>query len=200
MDAFQKYFKEIRNKYLTKDYTEGTLRTPFENFIKDLNKDFDLIQEPKRVKKLGAPDFKAFNKSIKIGYIETKDIDKNLDNELEGEQIKKYKESINNIILTNYSRFVLIRNNQKVFDFNLFNLSDLDNSKFVISNEKIEEFMKLTETFFSYKLSTIKSAKELAEELSKKAKLLKDLAKEQLEEDLSRINNGEELSSVYDFY
>ena len=198
--AFQKYFKEIRNKYLTKDYTEGTLRTPFENFIKDLNKEFDLTQEPKRVKKLGAPDFKASNKSIKIGYIETKDLDKNLDNELEGEQIKKYKESINNIILTDYKRFILIRNSQKVFDFNLFNLSDLDNSKFVISNDKTEEFMKLIETFFSYKLPTIKSAKELAEALSKKAKLLKDLTKEQLEEDISKVNNGEEPSSVYDFY
>jgi len=166
-DAFQKYFKEIRSRYLTEDYTEFTLRTPFENFIKSLNNNFHLTQEPKRVQQLGAPDFKAYRKASKIGYIETKDLGKNLDNELESEQIKKYKESINNIILTDYSRFILIRNNQKIFDLNLFNLPDLNNSKFTISEDKIEEFITLVDDFFGYKIPTIKSAKELAEELSK---------------------------------
>jgi hypothetical protein len=74
---FQEYFKEIRNRYLTGDYTEITLRTPLENFIKSLSKDFNLIQEPKRTEKIGAPDFKAYRKNVKIGYIETKDLGKN---------------------------------------------------------------------------------------------------------------------------
>jgi len=197
--VFQEYFKRIRTKFLTGDYTEGTYRTPFENFIESLNNNFHLTQEPKRVQKLGAPDFKSYRKGAKIGYIETKDLGKNLDNELESEQLKKYKESINNLILTNYSRFILIRDSHKIFDINLFNLSDLDKLKFVISDDKIEEFLKLIETFFDYNSPTIKSAKELAEALSKKARLLKDLAKEQLEEDLSKVNSGKP-SSVYDFY
>jgi len=197
--VFQEYFKGIRTKFLTGDYTEGTYRTPFENFIESLNNNFHLTQEPKRVQKLGAPDFKSYRKGAKIGYIETKDLGKNLDNELESEQLKKYKESINNLILTNYSRFILIRDSHKIFDINLFNLSDLDKLKFVISDDKIEEFLKLIKTFFDYKSPTIKSAKELAEALSKKARLLKDLAKEQLEEDLSKVNSGKP-SSVYDFY
>jgi len=199
-DAFQKYFKEIRSRYLTEDYTELTLRTPFENFIKSLNNNFHLTQEPKRVQKLGAPDFKAYRKASKIGYIETKDLGKNLDNELESEQIKKYKGSINNIILTDYSRFIIIRNNQKIFDLNLFNLSDLNNSRFTISEGKIEEFITLVDDFFGYKIPTIKSAKELAEELSKKARLLKDLAEEQLEEDLSKVKSNERPSPIYYFY
>jgi predicted helicase len=49
-------------------------------------------------------------------------------------------------------------------------------------------------------LPTIKSAEELSLELSKRAKLLKELAKEQLEEDISRVKNNESTSSVYDFY
>jgi hypothetical protein len=75
-NVFQEYFKEVRKIFLRGDYTEYTFRTSFENFIKSLNKDFDLQQEQKRIKKLGAPDFKAFRKSVKIGYIETKDLDK----------------------------------------------------------------------------------------------------------------------------
>lgn len=198
-ERFQEYFREVRGKYLTGDYTEITLRTPFENFIKGLSDDFVLIQEPKRTE-IGAPDFKAFRKTVKIGYIETKDLNKNLDEELKSDQVKKYRESIDNIVLTNYNRVMLLRAGQKPFDFNLFNLSDLDNPKFVISDEKVKEFWRLLETFFSYNLPTIKSALELSLELSKKAKLLKELAKEQLEEDLVKIKNGEATSSVNDFY
>jgi len=199
-NAFQEYFKEIRNRYLSKDFTEFTLRTPLENFIKSLSKDFDLIQEPKRTEKVGAPDFKAYAIKTKIGYIETKDLGQNLDNELESDQIRKYKESIDNIILTDYCRFILIRANQTLFDFNLFSLPDLENPRFIISGNKMKEFQSLLETFSDYNLPTIRSAEELALELSKKAKLLKYLAKEQIEEDLSKVKNGEPTSSVYDFY
>jgi hypothetical protein len=197
---FQEYFKEIRSRYLTRDFTEITLRTPLENFIKSLSKDFNLIQEPKRTEKIGAPDFKAYRKNVKIGYIETKDLGKNLDEELKSEQIKRYRSSLDNLILTDYGRFILTRGKQIPFDFNLFNLSDLDNLRFVIPDEKIQEFLRLVEIFFSYNLPTIKSAEELSLELSKRAKLLKELAKEQLEEDISRVKNNESTSSVYDFY
>lgn len=78
-EAFKSYFREIRNRYLTHDYTEITLRTPFENFIKSFDEKIRLIHEPKRKKGLGAPDFKAFYLSRKVGFIETKDIDTNLD-------------------------------------------------------------------------------------------------------------------------
>lgn len=197
---FQKYFNEIRNKYLTQDSTEGTLRTPFENFIKRFSPNINLIHEPKRVSGLGAPDFKAFYRSRKVGFIETKDLGKNLDNVLESEQLRKYTESINNLIVTDYARFILIRNGQKIFDFNLFTLHDLDNPRFSIPDDKIETFLQFINEFFNYKLPTISSAEELARELSRKAKLLKDLARKQLEEDLREMEHGNSPSSIYDFY
>jgi len=197
---FQRYFKEIRRVYLQGDCTEWTLRTPFENFIKSLNSNYNLIQEPKRTKGLGAPDFKAFFGPRKVGFIETKDLGENLDKVLESDQLKKYIESINNLVVTDYIRFILIRNSRKVFDFNLFHMSDLDNANFVIPNDKIETFIQFVNQFFGYKLSTITSAEELAKELSKRTKLLKELAREQLEEDLKRVENDETPSSIYDFY
>lgn len=198
--VFKEYFREIKDRYLKGDYTESTMRTPFENFIKSLDKKFNMIHEPRRIPKLGAPDFRAYRNEIKIGYIETKDLGKNLDEELKTEQIDKYKQSINNIILTNYGRFILIRKSEKVLDFSLFNFADLANPNYVISQEKIQDFQKLVETFFDYNLPTITSPLELSIELSKKAKLLKDLAKIQLEEDLVKIGNNQFPSSVYGFY
>lgn len=199
-ETIQEYLKEIRAKYIQGDYTEVTLRTPFENCVRNLNDDYGLIQEPKRIQKVGAPDFKAFSKNVKVGYIETKDLGRNLDEEIQSEQIQKYRSSIDNIILTNYSRFILLRDQKTLFDFNLFDTSNLISDKFTISDAKKEEFVRLIETFFTYNLPTIKSSEELALELSKKAKLLKYLAKEQLQDDFEKLKNNESTSAIYDFY
>jgi len=199
-EKIQEYFKEIRNTYLQGDYTEGSYRTSFENFIKSISPNINLTQEPKRAKIFGAPDFKAYYRARKVGFIETKDLDKNLDSEIESEQLKKYIRSINNLILTNYTHFILIRNGNKIFDFNIIMFSDLDNAKHIISDNKINTFIELINEFFSYKLPTISSAEELSKELSKKAKLLKDFAQEQLKDDLIKIKNNETPSSIYDFF
>lgn len=197
---FNKYFSEVRDRYLTSDYTEGTYRTPFENFINSFSPSINLVQEPKRKQDLGAPDFKAFYQSTKVGYIETKDVDKNLDNTLESEQLKKYSKNINNLILTNYGRYILLRNGEKIYDFHLFRFTDLEDKNFVFSDEKIEQFIEFINVFFSYKLPTITSAKEMAKELAKKVKILKEMARIQLREDLRQEKNEGTPSSIYDFY
>lgn len=194
------YLKEVRKIFIRGDYTEMTFRTAFETLIESLNKEYELIHEPKRVADMGAPDYKAFLGSANIGYIETKDLGHNLDNELESKQMKKYMESIDNIILTDYARFILIRKGQKVIDFNLFTIMDLGNSRFIIPKEKLEIFNELIEEFFSYKLPTIKSADELAKELAKKAKLLKDIVYGQLIKDDKDNKDSGIFSPIYDFY
>ena len=132
-------------------------------------------------------------------YIETKDLHRNLDEELESEQIKKYKESINNLILTNYHRFIFIRNNRRIFDISLFNINDLRKPKNLIPAEKVNEFLSSIDWFFRYSLPIITTGEELALELSRKARLLRDLVKEQLHEDVSLTDNASSQSSVYRF-
>src|ERR1035437_980087 len=122
---FQQYLSQIRERYQTKDFTELSLRTPLENLITSLNKEYSLIQEPKRTAGVGAPDFKAFRRNIKVGFIETKELTRNLDEELKSQQIEKYSNSIDNLILTNYIRFILIRANGSPLDINLFTMYDI---------------------------------------------------------------------------
>jgi hypothetical protein len=196
---FQQYLSQIRERYQTKDFTELSLRTPLENLITSLNKEYSLIQEPKRTAGVGAPDFKAFRRNIKVGFIETKELTRNLDEELKSQQIEKYSNSIDNLILTNYIRFILIRANGSPLDLNLFTMHDLENPRFSIDSARIAEALSLIETFFDYNLPTISSASELSFELAKKTRLLKILAKNQLEEDIARIKNNEVPSTVHDF-
>lgn len=197
--AFQQYLQAIKKSVSKGDYTEMTLRTPLENFIKDLSPDYDVTHEAKRLKALGAPDFTAYRSGVNVGYIEAKDLGKNLDEELESRQLKKYRESIDNIILTDYRRFILIRGNQTIFDQDLFSLADVSNPNSRISATKIDNFLELIDTFFGYSQPTIRSAQVLAKELAKKTKLLKELAIEQLRDDLQKVDGDVPPSSLYDF-
>ena len=199
-DNYQTYFKEVQQHYKTKDTTEHSFRTQLENFLKSIDPKCSPLHESKRDKIFGAPDFKIFFSGVKVGYIETKDLGANLDEVLKTDQIKKYSDSISNLILTNYCRFILLRNGEKVLDVPLFTLTDLDNSRFKISAERIAEFGKLMDTFLTYRSLSIKTSEALARELSKKAILVKDIAKEQLEEDRIRQKNGESYTSILDFY
>jgi hypothetical protein len=74
-------FFHIRNlswlRYSHGDVTEMTFRTASENLF-SLNADFQLLQEPERKRRPGAPDFIAFNTAAKAGCAETNDVDSSL--------------------------------------------------------------------------------------------------------------------------
>lgn len=199
-DIYQSYFKEIQQQYKTKDTTEHSFRTPLENFLKKIDPKCAPLHESKRDKIFGAPDFKIFFSGVKVGYIETKDLGVNLDEILKTKQIKKYSDSISNLIITNYSRFILLRNGEKVLDTSLFALSDLDDNQFKVSQNQIDDLQKLINAFLTFRPISIRSSEALARELSKKAILVRDIAKEQLTEDRIRHQNGESYSSILDFY
>lgn len=182
-EGFSDYLNQIRTNYQEGDYTEYTNRTPLENLITQLDDSFKLTHEAQREAELGAPDFKAKRKGAIIGYIETKDLDKDLSDILGTEQIERYQNSIENVVLTNYSRFILLRNSEKVLDVRLFEQDDLDLDSAPLDERKVEELENLISEFYSYEHETISSPKKLALEMSKKAQLLKELSEDQLEND-----------------
>jgi len=201
MEEFESYFREIYKEFKRGESGELTFRSYLKDLFKKTFPGLQLSEENKKIRKVGKPDFTCFKKNdIKVGYIETKDIGIDLDKELGEEQLKKYSEgAIPNIILTDYMRFVLYRDQQAVLDVKLFDKDDLRKGNSNISSDKIRKFKQLVETFLDYNLPTIKYANELAVELSKRAKLLRELGKEQLEEDIQN-KNVQERSSIYDFY
>ena len=53
----------------------------------------------------GAPDFLVTKGAFRIGYIEAKDVGKSLDEAEKSEQLSRYRDSLSNLILTNYLDF-----------------------------------------------------------------------------------------------
>ncbi len=199
---FQIYFNEMQTRYRRGRFSEMTYRTPFENFVHALDSHYKLQQEPKRNHQFGAPDFKAFYNAPKIGYIETKNIKKTLDTILKSPQMRRYMNSISNLILTNYWRFILIRRGKVVpkMDITLFREADLNNATYQVSTTMAQELEALFTSFFHYSPIKIKKSKVLATELALKAVLLKELARDQLEDDKAAASNNQTTTSVHEFY
>ncbi len=103
---FRYYIQTLQANVSQGNATEHTHRPALQTLV-EANAGISAINEPKRID-CGAPDFaivKSGDNPLSIGYIETKDVDANLDNVENDEQLKRYRAGLSNLILTNYTEF-----------------------------------------------------------------------------------------------
>lgn len=191
-EEFKIYIEALQSSSLS-DITEHTHRTQLENLLNAIknasNTKIKILHEPKRLKEFGAPDFKvSFADSI-IGYVENKSIEENLDKILKSDQIRRYRELSKNIILTNYIEWIWIKDDNIVRE-NLCFLTDLENKKFKLDENKVNAVVKLVKNFLSYPPEKIGKPKELANALAVRTKNLKDFLYEELQEQIKEDRQG----------
>ncbi len=186
MTAIQKYIKSLQ-KIDFSQVTEHSLRFELRNLLEDiLNRKVDILHEGKREGKFGSPDFKISDKNGIIGYVETKKIDDNLEKIIKSDQIKKYIQLSDNLLLTNYLEFIWIRKGKIELRETICYLSDLKNKKFLISQEKDQNTENVIKQFLKENPTGINNAKELAHAIATRTKILKDFLRETIQ---SQIDN-----------
>lgn len=168
------YLEEIKQKYKQGNATEHSYRPVFEQFLKSLYPENILItNEPKR-QKCGAPDFILSkllrNVEIPLGYIETKDVGKNLNELIKSDQLERYKNSLDNLIFTDYLDFIFFKNGK---EYERIQIAEIIDDEICNLENNFERFITLLENFISFQGQNIKSAKTLASIMAKKAKLIK---------------------------
>lgn len=89
----EKYLDGIIRKFKTGKTTEHSFRGDLQDFIERTVAGVQAINEPTR-QKCGAPDYIIQKKNIPIGYIEAKDIDKNLDVIEKSEQLTDTEQAL----------------------------------------------------------------------------------------------------------
>jgi hypothetical protein len=163
--------------------TEHTDRAALESLLRAVANEgangLAVQHEPKRVADKGAPDFKVTNRGLILGYVENKKIGDNLDKVLKSDQIKRYKDLSQNIILTDYLHFIWI-NKDGVQRETLCHETDLESPKFWLREDRIAAVTKLLEAFFSTAPEGIGRAQQLALALATRSKLLRDYLGEEL--------------------
>ncbi|MFZ6006530.1 MAG: N-6 DNA methylase, partial [Nitrospirota bacterium] len=149
-------------------------------------KNIHITTLPKRTE-AGNPDFRVWDgKQHIIGYIEAKaPTVENLDNIEYSDQLKRYLHTFPNLILTNFFEFRLYRNGLLIDKALIGRPYVVHKLKTIPPVEKEQDFMRLLEKFFSFSLPKVYDAKNLAIELAKRTRFLKDevIAQELQEEE-----------------
>jgi hypothetical protein len=138
-------------------------------------KKVDITILPKQTE-AGNPDFRIWDgKNHITGYIEAKDPSiTNLDRIEDSGQLIRYITTFPNVILTNFYEFRLYRNGEKLKTVTIARPVIAQKIKVAPPIENVDEFYNLLDTFFSFSLPKVSNAKELARELAKRTRFLRD--------------------------
>lgn len=123
----------------------------------------------------GNPDFRIWGSQQRIvGYVEAKSPNKNLDDVEDTEQLKRYKSTFQNLILTDFFEFRLFRNEVCVDKVRIFDPSL--KTKLGAHEQPVNEtqFSTFMNKFFSFSLPSITTAHRLSVELAKRTRFLRD--------------------------
>ena len=104
MNPIPEYLRKIEKALAAGNATEHTYRPALQALIESMEPDIGATNEPKR-EKCGAPDYIVSKVGMPIGYIEAKDVGKPLDVIEKDEQLKRYRQGLHNLILTDYLEF-----------------------------------------------------------------------------------------------
>ncbi len=124
----------------------------------------------------GNPDFRVWDgKQHIVGYVEAKaPTVENLDSIEVSEQLKRYRGTFPNLILTNFFEFRLYRDGILVEKALIARPFIVHKLKTIPPVEKEPDFTKLMEAFYSFSLPKVYNAKNLAIELAKRTRFLKE--------------------------
>ncbi|MEW6189552.1 MAG: type ISP restriction/modification enzyme [Actinomycetota bacterium] len=190
----ENYLKKIHKVYIDGDFTEESFYSALSYLIEECSKLFGKlagVTVVPRKTEAGIPDFLVKRNGEIIGYIEAKVPDANLKDIEDSKQLKRYLESLPNLVLTNFLEFRLYRQGKFVEQVEVGRQFILQRLEYPPVPERIKQFFELLEKFFSFSTPSIKTSFHLSIELAKRTRFLEHL----LQEELSKEN--EEIKRFY---
>lgn len=153
------------------------------------NKKIDVTILPKKTE-AGNPDFRVWDGNQHItGYIEAKPpTEENLEKIAESEQLKRYRSTFPNIILTNFFEFFLYRDGELIDKVQIARPVIALHVKTCPPVENEEKFKELLIKFFSFSLPRTYTPKTLAESLAVRTHYLREQVELELLNSKGRLN------------
>lgn len=193
----QIYLDNINQRYKQGNATEHSYRGDLQQLLESLLPGCEITNEPRR-SEVGAPDYIITKNDIAVGYIEAKDIDKNLDDKSYNEQFGRYKDGLPNLIITNYHEFRLY---QDGVHKTTLNIAHLLMGELVTNTPSHEQFKAVIKAFADHVAQTIRSPKRLSELMAHKTRLLKEIFARSLKQDIAdNLNKDTELQQQFNSF
>jgi len=183
--AFGTYFKEIHKIYTGGNFREESFYPALKELIEDCSKLFQMqtganvLVLPKKTE-AGIPDFRIGKNGEIVGYIEAKSPDADLRDVEDSEQLKRYRDSLPNLILTNFLEFRLFRYGNPIDRVEVGRQFTLQSLGFPPVPEKLDLFYELLEKLFSFSTPKIRKSSDLSVELAKRTRFLEHILQEEL--------------------
>ena len=185
---FRDYVKELQAAVSRGNATEHTHRPALQELLEFAVDGIAATNEPKRVE-CGAPDYAVSRKQdgLTVGYVEAKDIgtsladierDSNRPNPstTNGQQFKRYRNSLPNLLLTDYAEFRWYVDGQLRYTARL---AEPDGrGKPVLRNGGIAETDALLFDFLQHNPAPVASTEELARHMARLTHLVRDIVTE----------------------
>jgi len=167
----KEYIDKLNARYRSGISTEHSYRADLLGLIEALVQGITITNEPKRVA-CGAPDYIITRRNIPVGYIEAKDIGADINSKTYKEQFDRYKQSLDNLIITDYLTFQFFVNGSATTSITI---GEISGNKIHPIPDNFERFIDLIKNFCEYVGQTIKSAQKLSKMMAAKAKLLSNV-------------------------
>ncbi|MDR0230702.1 MAG: N-6 DNA methylase, partial [Dysgonamonadaceae bacterium] len=208
-DYIKEYIAELDRIYKGGNATEHTYRFALKSLLEKiasidpseggkLNTELTVTNEPKRIA-CGAPDYIITRKEIPIGYIEAKDIDTDLNSNANKEQFDRYKQSLNNLIITDYLTFQLFVNdcNDDVRHIATVKIARTTKNGIEADKTQFDTFVALINLFVGYQGKEIQTSIHLSKIMAAKALLLANIIENALNENEGFNSSAAESNSLY---
>lgn len=186
------YFKELHKIYMEGNFREESFYPSLKGLIEkcaQLSPRFGIsgvLVQPRKTE-AGIPDFLIRKDGTIIGYIEAKSPDTNLRDVEESEQLKRYRSSLPNLILTNFLKFRLYRRGDITHQVEVGRQFTLNALNHPPVPEKLDLFFELLEKFFSFSIPEIRTSSDLSVELAKRARFLEHIIEKELSRGIEEV-------------
>jgi predicted helicase len=185
------YLAAIQKELAQGNSTEHTHRPSLKRLLESLGDNLTATNEPQRIR-CGAPDFIVTRGQIPLGYVEAKDIGVSLDLAERSDQLERYRESLSNLILTDYLEFrwYVWPKNSRADEYpiaehrltaRLATVGRTGRLRVQPSGER--HVGELLSAFLSSEVPTVEGARELAVRMAALARLIRDTIQNALSEE-----------------
>ncbi len=174
--AIKAYLAAIEQALKTGQSGEHTHRPALEALLEALGGNgVDAINEPRQIA-CGAPDFIVVRGSVPLGYVEAKDVGSDLDKIERGEQLGRYRESLGNLVLTDYLEFRWYLDGERRLAANLPQPDR--NGRIRFNADAASEVAQLLQQFLQADIPLKSTPSDLATRMAGLARLIRDLIRQ----------------------
>ena len=181
---FRDYIRELRENIARGDATEHTHRPALKALLEAAQTGVVATNEPSRIA-CGAPDYSVSLDGMTVGYIEAKDVDASLDSierdsaranpaTPNGEQFRRYRNDLPNLLLTNYVDFRWYVNGEFR---SAASLARYDGGGLTLDSVAMADTGELLSAFFAQTPEPVASPEQLAGRMAQPTRMIRAIVK-----------------------